>query len=233
MSSDRVNTLKSAWNARHSKYGATKRAVLLKRLPAWTNYYIHARHMRFIKSALTSQMISVLDIGCGYGRISRELKKFRPTLKFQGVELCGSFAQQFRKELGPCYDGPINEFNSDHEFDLVIIVTLLMYIQKDELDPIIKKIWRLLAPGGTLICIEPASELFHLWRSFGTNHQASPTGGQILYFDKSELADLFQNLPGAKLINTTSISLIPFAPATAIHHGISVRKLLSEISPST
>jgi len=222
--SDRIDELRQAWNERGERLGSTKRAVLFKRFPGWLNESIHRRHVKFVLQYCSPGAVSILDVGCGYGRISREIAVHRPDSRFQGVDLCTEFAREYEKEVGPCFDGAIQDFHSDERFDSIFIVTTLMYLDAEEHTGTLQRLWSMLDPGGSIICIEPASEFFTLWRRLTGRASASPTGGAIGHFSRQDLADKFVNLDGARIAGTRSITLIPFVAATSVHHGIAILK---------
>lgn len=222
--SDRIDELRQAWNERSERLGLTKRAVLFKRFPGWLNESIHRRHVKFVLDHCSPSARKILDVGCGYGRISREIAAHRPGLSFQGVDLCTEFAKEYAREVGPCFDGPIQDFHSDERFDSIFIVTTLMYLDADEHEGLLQRLWSMLNSGGSIIYIEPASELFDLWRRLTGSDSASPTGGTIGHFSKQELHDKFINLEGARTSGTRSVNLLQFVAASSVHHEISVAK---------
>ncbi|MFV2058721.1 MAG: hypothetical protein ACC707_19840 [Thiohalomonadales bacterium] len=83
----------------------------------------------------------------------------------------------------------------------------------------------MLAPGGVLICIEPAIEFQSLWKSATRKEDASPTGGDVTYFDMPQLEKHFSTLPDLTIFKKKSIHLLP--GLINIHHAISVVKQLS------
>lgn len=221
---DRIDELRQAWNERGERLGMTKRAVLFKRFPGWLNESIHRRHVKFVLDNCPASARTILDVGCGYGRISREIAAHRPALNFQGVDLCTEFAKEYARQVGPCFDGPIQDFHTDEFFDSILIVTTLMYLGADEHEDVLRRLWLMLNPGGSIICVEPASEFFALWRRLTGNASASPTGGTIGHFSRQELHDKLINLEGARLSDMRSVNLVPFVVATSVHHEISVSK---------
>ena len=225
MKANHREKLKHDWEERERLYSNSKRAVLSKRLPSFLNNYIHTKHIQFIQHSFSGNARTVLDVGCGYGRISEEVRHLNSGLSFNGVELCSGFAQQYETNIGPCFYGSIEEFSSSMEFDCILCVTLLMYIDKTDLPNIVNKLWGLLSNGGTLIVIEPASEILRLWRKLTMTHSASPTGGEVLYFNLKELTEVFAQLPSARVKETFSLKLIPFISSSAIHHGLSIQKI--------
>lgn len=217
-----IKILQDAWNSRERKLGNTKRAVLFKRFPALLNNYIHKRHISFIKNNLPDYPNKLLDAGCGFGRVSSEIKKIYPNTKFHGVELCSNFAKHYNENLGPCYNGAIQDFKCNDKFDVILIVTLLMYLDQFERVDVLDKLWEYLSPGGVIISIEPAIEILNLWRRLTGKVNASPTGGEVYYFNKDELLDLFTSFSDAHVNDTMSLSLI--TRKAALHHGVVITK---------
>ena len=220
---DRTEELREAWGKRSERLGATKRAVLFKRFPGWLNERIHRRHVDFVLRHCPAQAASVLDIGCGYGRISAELANERPSLEFQGVDLCTGFARAYEAAVGPCFNGPVQAYTSERRFDCILVITTLMYLSADEQDDVLTRLRGMLAPGGVLICIEPASEIFATWRRLTGRASASPTGGSVAHFPRGVLRDRLLALEGVRLAGEDTIMLLPFCAATALHHAAAVR----------
>jgi SAM-dependent methyltransferase len=220
----RHKELREEWDERARRLGFSKRAVLFKRLPGFVNRSIHHRHIDFIMNQIPIDAIRLLDVGCGYGRISKEIKEMRPNIELNGVELSGEFASVFEKDIGPCFNGPISDFYPESSYDIIIVVTLLMYLEDSEQLDVVKKLWSFLNAGGKLICIEPAAEIHNLWKTITRTESASPTGGTIRTYGRSGLSALFENLPGAQVSDVTTVRLIKWLNITALHHGISVAK---------
>jgi len=198
--------------------------VLLKRFPSWLNMRVHRFHSEFVLKNLPESTSSVLDIGCGYGRISREIRKKHPAAKFLGVELCNEFSFAYREEFGECFIGSIQDFQVPQHYDAIIIVTVLMYLNKDELLPTVEKYWSALAPGGVMICVEPAVEYLTVWRRLTGKLFASPTGGVVTHFQKPVLRNLFANLESAIIVDDLSVKLVPGVTLSSLHHGFAISK---------
>ena len=222
---ERIDELKKQWDERSELLGSTKRAVLSKRFPDWLNQSIHRRHVKFVIENTAPKAAEVLDVGCGYGRISLELAAEFPELSFQGVDLCTDFADEYEKTFGRCFHGPIQDFRSDERFDLILIVTTLMYLTDAEQEEVLQRLWSMLAAKGRIICIEPASELFKLWRRLTGRESASPTGGVVHHFLRRQLEDKFSFLDGGQVVARRSVTIFPFISATAVHHCVAIEKV--------
>ena len=221
---DRNDNLKKEWDQRSERLGSTPRAVLFKRFPGWLNQSIHRRHMRFVVDNSPPQPSQVLDVGCGYGRISLELAKRFPGARFQGVDLSTEFALQYERHVGPCFNGPVQDYHPQGQCDLILIVTTLMYLGVEEHRDVLQRLWSCLVPGGRIVCIEPASELFVLWRRLTGKASASPTGGTVEHFLKHELVEKFAHLKGGAVLETRSLHLLPYVESTSIHHCVAIEK---------
>lgn len=221
---DRTEQLKKEWDQRSERLGSTQRAVLFKRFPGWLNQSIHRRHVRFVVDNAPREPSRVLDVGCGYGRISIELSRRFPDADFQGIDLSTEFARHYEQHVGPCFNGPIQDYRCSETYDLILIITTLMYLDRQEHRDVLQRLWSCLAPGGRIVCIEPASELFMLWRRITGKASASPTGGTVEHFLRDQLVETFEHLGQRSIPDTRSVNLIPYIDATAVHHCVAVQK---------
>lgn len=142
---ERTEQLKKEWDQRSARLGSTMRAVLFKRFPGWLNQSIHRRHIRFIADNCPSRLSQVLDVGCGYGRISIELAERFPKASFRGVDLSKEFAKHFEQNVGSCFKCPIQQFHTEETYDLILIVTTLMYLSAEEHKEVLERLWSSLA----------------------------------------------------------------------------------------
>lgn len=217
--------LKAVWKERQETLGSTKRSVLYKNFPDFLNSYVHARHVRFILNQLPETPTNILDLGCGYGRISAEVKKTHPGSTIQGVELCDEFADQFRSDIGECASGSIQSYDPTRQFDVILFVTVLMYLTPDELAENLDKYWNALLPGGRFICIEPFNNILTRLRKASDSEALSPTGGdQVHYFQAGELKSCLGSLPNAIVAGQDNFGIIPLLNLPRLHEGLSVEK---------
>ena len=71
------------WEKRSKMFGSSPKGVLFKGLPDIFNEYIHNWQLNRILSEIDtkSKEINILDIGCGYGRISMPILEIFPQTK--------------------------------------------------------------------------------------------------------------------------------------------------------
>jgi SAM-dependent methyltransferase len=225
MVGDRTASIRRAWDERQGQLGNTERSVLYKNLPAFTNARLHRRHVRFIRDYLPRTTRTVLDVGCGYGRLAKEIVQFLPQCEVSGVEPCAAFAEEFRKNFRECFVETVEDYQPTTTFDAIVIVTVLMYVDVRQLDEVLLKYWQALNPRGVLICIEQcwnvlitASRMLH--GSF-----LRPTGGDVTYFTPPGLRRTLLGLPNAELLGRASFGLLPLVNRPRLHEGFSLVKL--------
>lgn len=219
-----IERIRRSWGKRQAELGNTRRSVMLKNLPDFLNTSIHNKHISYILSELPSGPLAVLDVGCGWGRISLDLIKARPDLHVEGIELNGRFAARFSDSIGPCVTGPVQEFSPEKKYDVIMFVTSLMYLDRQEMTAVLIKMWKALNIGGKLICIEPATNFLTTMRQRSKTHKFKPTGESVAYFQSGELAGILSNLPHAEVSTEGNIGFLPFLNDPAVHRAVTSRK---------
>ena len=217
--------LKASWKERQESLGSTKRSVLYKNFPGFLNNYVHDRHIQFILGQLPAAPDNILDLGCGYGRISTEIRNAHPASTIQGVELCDEFSEQFRKNVGECASGTIQDYQPTRKFDVILFITVLMYLTPGEIVGNLSKYWEALSPGGRFICIEPCNNMMVRLRKAANTKKLSPTGGDLVhYFGVGELSTTLSNLPNSRILNHEKFGIIPLINMPRLHDGFSIQK---------
>jgi len=216
--------MRQVWKDRQNTLGNTHRSVLFKGLPDWLNSGIHRQHTTFIKNILDTRYSTVLDLGCGYGRISQELKRERPDLELEGVEISEGFASHFSACVGSCFNGSIQDFTPTRKYDAIIIVTVLMYLDESEISAVLGKLWDSLNRGGKLICIEPSTNILTVTRQTLSIKRFEPTGSDVRYFHKNELENMMLRLGKASIHAASNIGLLPLLNVPVLHKAIAVTK---------
>jgi len=220
----KTEEIQQAWDQRQQRLGSNQRSVLYKNLPEVFNQSLHKRHSQFIVNNIPPTAHRLLDLGCGYGRLAREVKRDNSEIAISGVELCQAFAEQFDKEFEECFHGSIQSYQPQNRFDVILIVTVLMYVEREELSELLNRYWATLPIGGRIICIEQFDNiLIQLRRAFLKN-KLQPTGREVHYFQRNELINLLLALPGSKLISQQKFGLLPILNRPVMHTGIVLQK---------
>lgn len=214
MTKSNHSDLKKVWEQRQKRRGNTLNAVLLKNFPYFLNFMIHKKHSCFVLGNIENNDLDILDVGCGYGRLAREIIKLKPNVSIEGIEICQSFSQEFSKNIGPCYNGPVQHYNAEKKYDIIILSTVLMYIPEHELERVIDNIWSHVKVGGRVVCIENTSNILIELRKWMGSRFFVPTGCDVTYFSGERLDSLFLFKRGAEKISHNLIGLffdsIPF-----------------------
>jgi len=213
------------WEIRSKTYKSTLKSVMFKNMPKAINQYFHNWHKNIILNNLTNKKdINVLDIGCGYGRLSIPILKKNKKIKITGIDISPTYIKLFKKNTNQAgYVGSVENLPKNlPKFDLIICVTVLMYIKDDKtaLLKTTKKMISLLKPNGKIILIENDYSGQFFLKCFGlipliqkTIFPNNRTKTKGAYYYKNELEKLFKKTDG-KIINKykhpfSSMMIIP------------------------
>lgn len=85
---------------------------------------------------------SVLDAGCGFGRIGQVIEAVHPGASYTGLDLSPDQIASARRRLpgGRFIVSPLADFIPDRTWDLVVAVELLMHIPPKQLGRSIRKL---------------------------------------------------------------------------------------------
>ncbi|ARV61498.1 SAM-dependent methyltransferase [Nostocales cyanobacterium HT-58-2] len=139
--------------------------------------------------------LRVLDLGCGEGYCSRELRR-RGAAQVHGIDISESMIaaanqQEVKDSLGIHYQvgcaTNLQQFG-DHEMDLVVAVFVLSYLTMQQTQQCMAEVARILRPGGRFVFSVPHPSFPYM------RETASP-----LYFqveDKGYFSQRDQQIPG-------------------------------------
>lgn len=190
---------RTGWENRSIQYGTSLRSVLFKGLPDIVNEHISNWHIRFILDNIKrKEELRILDVGCGYGRLSLPIIERFPNAEIIGIDISETFVELFRKTTKQkSLVGTIENIPIDiGKFDYIICVTVLMYVEKIKLKESICKLMSFLKPQGSLILIESdclgawllsGFGLFSLLTRFSRKNLVNTYG---YYFKKNEIEKL-------------------------------------------
>ncbi|MEA2348017.1 MAG: hypothetical protein QOG62_1804 [Thermoleophilaceae bacterium] len=154
-----------------------------------------------------------LDLGCGEGRVSRELKK----LGYQviGVEGSETLAQAAR-QADPDFEVHVSDAGSlpfeDGTFDLAVASLMLMNV--DDLSGILTEVARVLTPGGVIV-----ASVLHPLNSLG---DAGPNVG---YFNEVRYSEMLQEGEAWLTLHETHRPLSAYTEALA-ERGFVIERLV-------
>lgn len=214
---DVYQEIASDWEKRSLKYGTKIEGVLPKSLPTSVNNYLHEWMFKVISKVVESidgREIKVLDLGCGYGRLSKELLNKFSHVKTLGIDISSRYVDLYNDSLSPrgkAYQADLRKLPfKNNQFDLVLVVTTLMYlIYKKDQQRALKEIFRVAKPQAQIVIIErniSAQNLLNLGGVVAFIRGKKNQEINSVSFDKDFLANLIKK-SGGKIIR---LEAIPF-----------------------
>ncbi|HUN53850.1 MAG TPA: class I SAM-dependent methyltransferase [Smithella sp.] len=190
------------WEKRGILYGSSCKSVLFKNMPEAANRHFHFAHLNFIFDSIhpVKKDCRILDVGCGWGRITMPVAQKLPEAEIIGMDISPAYVSLYKKNTGKnAFVGSLEKIPEDIGlFDLIISVTVMMYVQRNQRPIVIKNLLEKLNSGGKLILIEPDISGINYQTGFGIlnylkNNASSGnihTGGRC--FSSAELTNLIQ-----------------------------------------
>lgn len=159
------------WEKRNKIFRSSPKEVLFKSLPNVFNEYIHHWQLKKILSEIApySGEINIIDIGCGYGRISLMFSEKFPDANITGIDISKNYVELFQKKTGEnAFVGFAEDFSLQSDYyDYIICITVLMYIDKDKIEKTISNFLCHLKKGGEILLIEPKHCSIYFQMCFG------------------------------------------------------------------
>jgi len=116
----------------------------------------HIQTEAFLAALLPSlnPIHSVLDVGCGRGRLAALLQDVLPAAHYTGLDIGEAqvAATQAVRPDGTLYVTPIQDFDTKHRYDLVLVSEVLMHIPPNEIASVCQKLLKLAAKA--IVAIE-------------------------------------------------------------------------------
>lgn len=147
------------WEKRSQKYGNRIEGVLLKSVPLSVNRFLNDWMYKEIDVILKNSNLKILDVGCGYGRLTKQIVDKYPKITVFGIDISRNYIDIFNKSLGPknkAFQSDIKKLPfEDNSFDVIFIVTTLMYMgDKFSQQQAVSEVFRVLKKGGSFVIIE-------------------------------------------------------------------------------
>lgn len=170
---------RNAWETRSKLLGASLKSVLFKGLPDVVNEHLHNWHKNLILNIIENKhKLKILDVGCGYGRLSMPIIEKFPAVDIAGIDISENFIRLYKASTGhPAFVAAVENIPATlGTFDYIICVSVLMYLEGENLKKAISNLLFHLNPEGRLILIE-------------SHESGSPfqTGFRILSFVKKRV----------------------------------------------
>lgn len=155
-----MDKLEKTWEERSQRYGRSLEGVLTKSFPRVVNLYLHQWMFEQAAKVIDkNKKVKILDLGCGYGRLSREILQKFPRAQTTGLDISENFVRLYNEDLEPrgrAIKGDIRRLPfKKQSFDVVMVVTTLLYLKiKSDQEKCLREIFRVLRPRGYFVIIE-------------------------------------------------------------------------------
>ena len=154
--------LRRYWIERGARYSSVQpeRAVCSIRHSLGQNKLMHSEQMYCLKPVLKrlepDREWSVIEFGCGAGRILSELNRFRANLT--GVDISADLLEVCRRNIpsADCIQSSLGELQGlpEESFDLAVFVTVLHHLDAAEKLVALRNAFKTVRHGGHLLLLE-------------------------------------------------------------------------------
>lgn len=199
-----MNKINNFWEKRSQKYGNKIEGVLIKSAPPIINTYLNNWMFKEINTILDNKNLKILDIGCGYGRLAKQIVDKYPKVTIFGVDIAKNYVDLFNQTLGPknkAFKSDIQNLPfKDNSFNVIFIVTTLMYVQSNNNQKqALNEAFRVLKKGGSFVIIERSPigfNIFTLGGLISKLRQKKHSEIPAVSFTSSYLTKLIKNSGG-------------------------------------
>lgn len=152
---------KKYWQNRAKKYKTDIRGVLFKKpYPSFVNTWFHNWSLGQVRKIVLDQPdYQVLDIACGWGRVSQALVNEYSKIKLTGIDVSDPYVKIYNKMLAPrgkAFTSSMHKMPfKSHKFDAAFLIVSLMYLKQRETQlQAISEINRVVKTNGKILIIE-------------------------------------------------------------------------------
>ena len=174
---------RSLWEERARRHKSSSAGVLFEGLPPEANDVVHSWHRWLIDEKLGPTLMEgglVMDVGCGFGRLSQGLGSSFPSQQLFGLDFVFDYARQYEaKTNGRAVVADLAQMPvRPRTFDAIICVTALMYLSESRAKSVVADLIDMLRPGGVALFVEPGAEFLRVAARLRRSSSSSSTGGR-------------------------------------------------------
>lgn len=164
--------ISNLWEKRSKSYGRSLEGVMSKSFPRPLNEFLDQWMYDCVKEIIPkNKKLKILDVGCGYGRLSKRLLDDFKDVHTIGVDIAQGYVDLYNEDLNPRGKAFVADIAKlpfpNKSFDRVFVVTTLMYVTtRIDQQSAMKEIFRVLRKGGKIVIIE-RSPLGYGWVTLG------------------------------------------------------------------
>lgn len=229
--------MRSRWEERARDKGDDFAGVLFQGLPQTVNRAIHNWHTGLILRyflPLIPEGGHLLDMGCGYGRLSREVLRHRSDVHIIGTDFSLEYGRIFATSThAPAVCGCLQSPPfANGAFDALLAITALMYVEPAAHKKVMNGLLALLRPGGVAFFLDPGKEFMQLasWLHPSSRHKTTGgTGFTARYYRQLASPHQVVKIGGATLLTM----FLPVALALGKFPGGQSRLLARLVSCDT
>jgi SAM-dependent methyltransferase len=228
-----LEEVRASWELRAAEFGSSLSGVLLRNLSDDANRAIGDWTATIVRDAFLPELregANVLDLGCGYGRLSAVVEAARRDVRLTGQDLSLGYCRRYRSGARPCVVADVARVPFvDATFDGVFSVACLMYVPREDVLGALRGIAALLRPGGVALILDPGRELQQWIARVTPRRSASPTGG--VGFERAEYRALAERA-GLRVLKeggNPALSLGLIVPGVAKSRSKAVASLLAAL----
>ena len=170
ITSEHIISNKETWETRSKIFQNNLKSVLFRRFPDSLNGHLHELHKQIIlENTPDKDNLQILDVGCGFGRNSLYLIDRNSKTIVTGIDISQNFVDLFKANTTQsAFCGTLEEFPDNlGKFDFILCITVLMYVEKENLNLAIQNMLSHLKSGGKIILIEPLTSGHFFSSGFG------------------------------------------------------------------
>lgn len=176
-----MDETRRSWEQRAYESNRDIKGVLFRGLSERSNLHLHDWHAWIVLNVLLPrlpQQARLLDLGCGYGRLSDVVARARPDIEIVGQDIASGYCRIFAESHGRCVlASAMQPPFRDGCFDGILGVTCLMYAPRVLVPNTLASLNMLLRPRGVILMLDPGIEMQKAAALVRGRRAASPTGG--------------------------------------------------------